>query len=224
MESPIMEYPEMSPLILETVMKMTIEKVKTHRTGGVHPSASGPAVNEEQQQKPIPFPRSKSTSLLRTLLIIQIGRKASRLLSLISQPDLYRPPKALPQGSSALEVPQSTVHGNKRRSSDEEKTKVEQDSVSGPSSEKSPCMEGADSAFVFPPRPSQSSPTLPEDGSSGEISPVSRLNHLSLHAPNSEDVYSKDSCPGCKRCSINSVWMRPQSAPKLRLCEPVRQC
>ncbi|VDM35269.1 unnamed protein product [Hydatigera taeniaeformis] len=229
-------YPEMSPLLLETVMRLTIEKVKTQRSPHAVPVASQPQTprpssrGEEQSQRSIPFARSKSTSLLRTLLIIQIGRKTSRLLSLVSQPDLYQSVKPIQQAPSAPSQPPflteesqpRSIHGGKRRSSEDEDIQTEEsvmlpnervNSLEGPSSEKSPCLEEINRhCQVFP--------------ASKEIISVQGHAKLSLQATTNATVsYGEDSCPGCQRCSM---WMqqeqlRPDSS-KFQLCEPVQQC
>ncbi|VDK22161.1 unnamed protein product [Taenia asiatica] len=236
METPTITtiYPEMSPPLLETVMRLTIDKVKTQRSPPAVPVASQSQTlrpssgGEEQSQRPIPFARSKSTSLLRTLLIIQIGRKTSRLLSLISQPDLYQSAKPIqqapPQPPPPTEEPQPrSSHGGKRRSSEDEDIQTEgavvslkerPNSLEGPSLEKSPCLEKIGRNYPVSP-------------ASAEISPAQGLNQLSLQATSNTTIsYGEDSCPGCQRCSM---WMQQQeqlrpNTSKFQLCEPVQQC
>ncbi|KAL5109533.1 hypothetical protein TcWFU_009985 [Taenia crassiceps] len=227
-------YPEMSPPLLETVMRLTIDKVKTQRSPpsvpvGSQSQSPRPSLgDEEQSQRPIPFARSKSTSLLRTLLIIQIGRKTSRLLSLISQPDLYQSAKPIqqapPQPPPLTEEsqPQSS-HGGKRRSSEEEDIQTEgsvvpleerSKSLEGPSLEKSPCLEKINRTYSI-------------SSASSKISPTQGLNQLNLQATTNTTIsYGEDSCPGCQRCSM---WMQQQeqlrpNTSKFQLCEPVQQC
>ncbi|EUB62034.1 hypothetical protein EGR_03055 [Echinococcus granulosus] len=223
-------YPEMSPPLLETVMRLTIDKVKTQRSPTAVPVASQPQTPRpssgggEQSQRLVPFARSKSTSLLRTLLIIQIGRKTSRLLSLISQPDLSQSVKPIQQVPSAplqpppAEEPQPRcTHGGKRRSSEDENIQTEgsavplrerPNSLEGPSLEKAPCLEKINRTYSV-------------SCTSGEISPVRGLNQLSLQASTNTTVsYGEDSCPRCQRCSM---WMQQQqqlrpNTSKFQLC------
>lgn len=216
--SAMLAYPDMSPPLLETVMRLTIEKVKAQRSPPETQSPRPTVGSEYKSQRPIPFTRTKSNSLLRTLLIIQIGRKTSRLLSVISQPDVCQPteqtPRALPQPSPASQSEKLQPKiGTKRRSttvdediqSEEKSALVSEErssSYDGPSSEKLPCMEKVSRAHSV-------------QLNSGEISPASGMTQLSLQS-------TPSSCPGCQCCSM---WMQQQrqEASTFQLCEPVRQ-
>ncbi|KAM7532792.1 hypothetical protein Aperf_G00000098832 [Anoplocephala perfoliata] len=220
-------YPDMSPPLLETVMRLTIEKVKLQRSPP-QPQSQRPTVGSEyQSQRPIPFTRAKSNSLLRTLLIIQIGRKTSRLLSVVSQAEVNQPteqnPSVPPQPSPPCqsEKVQPKIGTKRRSSSDDEDSHGEENftvvseersgSFDGPSSEKLPCLEKA-------------TPVHSAQLNSGEANPVSGVTQLSLQStPSSNIDYNKKPCPGCQCCSI---WMQQQrqEASTFQLCEPVRQC
>ncbi len=243
MTAPQREYPEMTVPVLETVIRMTIDKVRIQRSGGTPPPQTpNPSASEDQQQAQ--KPRSKSASLLRSLLIIQIGRKASRLLTLINQPDVLPlpppPPPAVPVASPPPVPVVTRIQASKRRSSDEEESEDSGCSVTpipspenrlsppqpaqkdGPSAIKSPRTEEPPSpVFVFPPRPQTVGPLFPENRSehSGQLTPVSGLNQLSLQ---NSPIHS---CPGCNRCGVNPHWTnhhhRPTGVP---LCQPMKQC
>ena len=232
MEASYTTYPEMSLPLLETVMRLTIDKVKTQRAPPPPTPQSQtprpPTVGDEQSQRPVPFARSKSTSLLRTLLIIQIGRKTSRLLSLVSQPETYQPAKSVEQAPqhppTSNEEPQSpSTQSGKRRSSDDEELQSDLDEIppldrptfiEGPSSEKVPCLENINEVIQVP---SKSEETF---------TPVRGMNQLSIQTPtNGKITYDEGSCPGCQQCSM---WMQHQqrqdSSNFHQLCEPVKQC
>nr|CDS26747.1 hypothetical transcript [Hymenolepis microstoma] len=222
----MLTYPDMSPPLLETIMRLTIEKVKIQRSP---PQSQSPRpVNDYQSQRLTPFTRSKSNSLLRTLLIIQVGRKTSRLLSLISQPEVYQRTEqtsALVQQPSPVQLQEQRQpkSGDKRRSSsDDEDSQSEEDSTLsseegscssvGPSLEKSPCLEAISTVHS-------------DQISSEESGPLSDMTHSSSHSPSSPSStisYNENCCPGCQCCSI---WMQKrQESSNFQLCEPVRQC
>lgn len=221
----MLTYPDMSPPLLETIMRLTIEKVKIQRSPPPQSQSPRPG-NDDQSQRPIPFTRSKSNSLLRTLLIIQIGRKTSRLLSLISQPEVCQraeqTPSAPVQQPSPVqqEEQQQPKVGSKRRScSDDEDNQSEEDSVSSseensihPSIEKSLCLEAIGRVHS-------------DQITSEESSSVSDMTQLSLQSPSSSSSnmsYNENPCPGCQCCSM---WVQQrQESPNFQLCEPVRQC
>ncbi len=73
----------MSTDLLENIMRMTVDKVRILRAGNVIQS---PQRNPENPTMPTP-PRLRTPSLLRNLMVIQIARKTSRLLSENSQID-----------------------------------------------------------------------------------------------------------------------------------------
>lgn len=221
-------YPEMSLPLLETVMRLTIDKVKAQRAPPAAPQSQTPrptTTGDEQSQKPIPFTRSKSNSLLRTLLIIQIGRKTSRLLSLISQPEAYQPVKPIEQTQENPPIPKEELqplsnHGGKRRSYEDKEIQSRADAaerstvLAGPSLEKVPCLENVNQVNQVPSSPEEI------------FDPIRTTNQASLPTPASPEItYDEDSCPGCQQCSM---WMQHQqlqdSSNFQQLCEPVQQC
>ncbi|VDN98345.1 unnamed protein product [Rodentolepis nana] len=222
----MLSYPDMSPPLLETIMRLTIEKVKIQRSP---PQSQSPRpVNDYQSQRLTPFSRSKSNSLLRTLLIIQVGRKTSRLLSLISQPEVYQRTEQTPahvqQPSPVqLQEKQQPKSGGKRRSSsDDEEVQSEDDSTHsfeedscstvGPSLEKSPCLEEVTKIH--------SGQISSEE--SGSLSDMTNLSPKSPSSSSSNISYNENCCPGCQCCSI---WLQKrQESSNFQLCEPVRQC
>lgn len=142
------DYPDMSATLLETVFRMTLDKVKLQRTGGAgveSPPASSPM---QQTTPPLSKQRSKSTNLLRTLLILQIGCKANRLLSHMSQqpetPTIIPQPPPIPVAVVSPAV-RSTL-GKRKSSSDEEEEEKEEEedideAIQGPSTSKASKMD-----------------------------------------------------------------------------------